>query len=167
MAGRRQREWEGSVTPIPPPPEAVPHTSNLVYAGVVTGAWSGVLSLVVYGLGRLLGVPFEVFRPGATAPTVLPWFLPLLAPLLAGVVAALLSALLLGRAGARSIVFWVGTAAALLSLWSPLGQPPDVLWSTRVWLAVMHLITWVLVVPQLARIVGDSEPGAYVERPLP
>ena len=52
--------WADSVTPVPPPASTVPHTSNLVYAGVVTGAWSGLLSLALYGVGRLLGVPFEV-----------------------------------------------------------------------------------------------------------
>jgi hypothetical protein len=28
----------------------------------------------------------------------------------------------------------------------------------------MHVITWALVVPQIARIIGDSEPGAHVDR---
>lgn len=164
-ARRRVPEWGGSVTPVPPPPEAVPHTSNLVYAGVVTGTWAGVLSLLLYGLGRLLGVPFEVRLLGATDLVVLPWFVPLLLPMLAGIAAALLAALLLGRPGARSMVFWLGTAVAAVSLTGPLGQPDGVLWSTRVWLALMHVITWVLVVPQIARIVGDSEPGMYAERP--
>jgi hypothetical protein len=55
----------------------------------------------------------------------------------------------------------VGTAVALLSCASPLLQPDDVIWSTRIWLLVPHVITWFLVVPQIARIVGDSEPGMY------
>ena len=53
--------WADSVTPVPPPASAVPHTSNLLYAGVVTGSWSGLLSLAIYGVGRLLGVPFELW----------------------------------------------------------------------------------------------------------
>lgn len=153
--------WADSVTPVPPPASAVPHTSNLVYAGVVTGAWSGLLSLAIYGLGRLLGVPFEVMRPGSDALQVVPWFLMVLAPLLAAIVGALLAALMLGRRHARRIVFWVGTAVALLSCASPLAQPSEVLWSTRIWLLVPHVITWLLVVPQIARIVGDSEPGMF------
>jgi len=28
----------------------------------------------------------------------------------------------------------------------------------------MHLVTWALVVPQIARIIGDSEPGRHEER---
>lgn len=156
--------WADSVTPVPPPPEAVPHTSNLVYAGVVTGSWSGLLSLLVYGVGRVLGVPFEVVVPGGTQLTVVPWLLPLVVPLLAGVVGALLAALALGRRHARRLVFWAGTAIAVLSLASPLIQSDQVVWSTRIWLAIPHVITWFLVVPQLARIVGDSEPGAFAPR---
>ena len=157
--------WADSVTPVPPPASAVPHTSNLVYAGIVTGAWSGLLSLLVYGVGRLLGVPFEVVRPGSEVLQVVPWFLVLLVPLLAGIVGALLSALMLGRRHARRIVFWVGTGIALLSCASPLVQPSDVIWSTRIWLLIPHVITWILVVPQIARIVGDSEPGMYAPAP--
>jgi hypothetical protein len=146
---------------VPPPASAVPHTSNLVYAGVVTGAWSGLLSLAIYGVGRLLGVPFEVMRPGSDSLQVVPWFLMLLAPLLAAVVGALLAAIMLGRRHARRIVFWGGTAIAVLSCASPLTQPEDVIWSTRIWLLIPHVVTWFLVVPQIARIVGDSEPGMF------
>jgi len=153
--------WADSVTPVPPPASAVPHTSNLLYAGVVTGSWSGLLSLAIYGLGRLLGVPFEVIRPGSDALQVVPWFLMLLAPLLAAVVGALLAALMLGRRHARRIVFWGGTLIAVLSCASPLMQPADVPWSTRIWLLIPHVVTWFLVVPQIARIVGDSEPGMF------
>jgi hypothetical protein len=153
--------WADSVTPVPPPASAVPHTSTLVYAGVVTGTWSGLLSLAIYGVGRLLGVPFEVERPGAEGLQVVPWFLMLLAPLMAALVGALLSALMLGRRHARRVVFWVGTSIALLSCASPLVQPDGVLWSTRIWLLIPHIVTWFLVVPQIARIVGDSEPGMF------
>ena len=153
--------WADSVTPVPPPASTVPHTSNLVYAGAVTGGWSGLISLGIYGVGRLLGVPFEVTRPGAESLQVVPWFLMLLVPLLAAVVGALLAALMLGRRHARKVVFWAGTAIAVLSCASPLIQPDDVIWSTRVWLLIPHVVTWFLVVPQIARIVGDSEPGMF------
>ena len=157
--------WADSVTPIPPPASAVPHTSNLVYAGIVTGAWSGLLSLLVYGIGRLLGVPFEVFRPGSDTLEVVPWLLVLFVPLIAAVGGALLAAIALGRPHARRIVFWAGTALACLSCVNPLVQPAEVLWSSRIWLLIPHVITWALVVPQLARIVGDSEPGMFAPAP--
>ncbi|MFZ8911154.1 MAG: DUF6069 family protein [Candidatus Nanopelagicales bacterium] len=153
--------WADSVTPVPPPASSVPHTSNLVYAGVVTGAWSGLLSLTIYGLGRLLGVPFEVMSPGSESLQVVPWFLMLIVPLLAALVGALVAALMLGRRHARRIVFWAGTGIAVLTCAIPLVQPDDVLWSTRIWLLIPHVITWFLVVPQIARIVGDSEPGMF------
>ncbi|MFM8529085.1 MAG: DUF6069 family protein [Ilumatobacteraceae bacterium] len=156
--------WADSVTPVPPSAAQVPHTSSLLYAGVVTGAWSGLLSLAVYGIGRLLGVPFEVFRPGSDTLEVVPWLLVLLVPLVAALGGALLAAIALGRRHARRIVFWAGTGLALLSCVNPLVQPSEVLWSSRLWLLVPHAITWCLVVPQLARIVGDSEPGMYVVR---
>ncbi|MFZ8980135.1 MAG: DUF6069 family protein, partial [Candidatus Nanopelagicales bacterium] len=114
--------WADSVTPVPPPASSVPHTSNLVYAGVVTGAWSGLLSLTIYGLGRLLGVPFEVMSPGSESLQVVPWFLMLLVPLLAALVGALLAALMLGRRHARRIVFWAGTGIAVLACAIPLVQ---------------------------------------------
>jgi hypothetical protein len=136
-----------------------------VYAGVVTGSWSGVVCLLIYGLGRILGVPFEMVPPGGSIPWSVPWFVVLVVPIVAGVAGGLLAALALGRPHARQLVFWLGTAVALLSVWPVLAQPSQVLWSSRIWLAVMHGVTWLLVVPQIARIVGDSEPGAYVDRP--
>ncbi len=154
--------WAHSATPVGPPVSAVPRVGDLVYAGVVTGAWSGLLSLLVYGIGRLLGVPFETRAPFSDGEAVVPWFVVLLVPLIAGVGGALLSTLALGRPHARRIVFWAGTAIALVTVASPLIQPVDVLWSSRIWLLLPHVITWFLVVPQLARIVGDSEPGAFV-----
>ena len=139
---------------------------NLVYAGVVTGAWSGLLSLVVYVLGRVLGVPFEMFRPGSDTLEVVPWLMVLVVPIVAAVGGALLASLALGRRHARRMVFWAGTLIALASCASPLIQPAEVIWSSRIWMLIPHLITWLLVVPQMARIVGDSEPGMFVARAL-
>lgn len=146
-----------SVTPVPVPASAMPRVRDLTYAGVVTGVWSGLLSLVVYGIGRLLGVPFEVVAPGGGL-QVVPWFVVLLVPVAAAVLGGLLAALARGHARCRSTVLWVGTVIAIASLAGPLVQPAEVLWSTRLWLVVPHLITWILVVPQIARIVGDSDP---------
>ena len=156
--------WSTSATPIGPPADAVPRLRDLLYAAAVTGGWSGLLSLAIYGIGRLVGVPFEVTRPGTEGLQVVPWFAMLLVPLLAAVVGALLSALTLKRRHAQRIVFWAGTLIAVASCASPLVQPAEVLWSTRIWLLVPHLVTWFLVVPQIARIVGDSEPGRYEHR---
>jgi hypothetical protein len=150
-----------SVTPVQAPASALPRVRDLTYAGLVTGVWSGLLSLVVYGIGRLLGVPFEVAAPGGGL-QVVPWFAVLLVPVGVAVLGGLLAALARGHARCRSIVLWVGTLLAIASLAGPLAQPADVLWSTRIWLVVPHVITWLLVVPQIARIVGDSDPRYVV-----
>ena len=152
------------MTPIAPPKSANPTLRFLLYAAALTGGWAGLPSLLVYGIGRLLGVPFEVPSLFGGDLAVVPWILVLLAPLFAALVGALLSRVMLGRRGARQFVYWGGTLIALLSLSRLLMQPVDVLWSTRIWLSIPYVITWLLVVPQLARIVGDSEPGASVER---
>jgi len=156
--------WMASVTPIAPPKSANPTLRFLLYAAALTGGWSAILCLFIYGIGRLLGVPFEVQSAFGGSLQVVPWIVVVIAPLLAAVAGALLSALMLGRRNARRVVYWGGTLIAVLTLASPLMQPADVIWSTRIWLSIMHVITWFLVVPQLARIVGDSEPGASVER---
>ena len=119
-----------------------------------------MLCLAVYGLGSLLGVPFTVVMRQGQAPVHIAWYLPLLVPLLAALLVALLTALVLGRRHAKAIALCVGSAVALLSLLLPLAQPGTVLWSTRIWLVVMHLIAWFLIVPQLARVAGDAEPTA-------
>jgi hypothetical protein len=155
--------WLTSVTPIGPPSSANPRLRFLMYAALVTGIWSGLLSLVVYGIGRAAGVSFEVASMGSSLQPVT-WVACLILPIATAVVVALLSALLRGRRHAGRIVFWVFTVLAVLSLWGPLAQPSDVSWPTRMLLALMHVITWFLVVPQIARIVRDSEPGRSVDR---
>lgn len=133
----------------------------MAYAALVTGVWSGLLSLLVYGVARLLRVPMEVEMVAGLQ--VVPWFAVLLLPVVAAEIGAIASLLVRGKKGAARIVFWVGTAIAVASLVPLVVQPDSVLISTRIWLGVMHLITWILVVPQIARIVGDSEPGRHEE----
>ena len=156
--------WLDSVTPVGPPSSANPSVRFLMYAAAVTGGWAGLLCLLVYLIGRLAGVPFEVTRVGDASLQVMPWLVVLLLPVVAAVLGALLASLLRGNRHAGRLVFWGGTVVVLASCWLPLTEEADVLWSTRILLLLMHAITWFLVVPQLARIVGDSEPGASVER---
>jgi hypothetical protein len=109
-------------------------------------------------------VTFEVVTRSVDPIARVPWWAPLLVPIAFAVVGALAATLALGRVHARRITLWVGTLIAFGSAIGPLTQPDEVLWSTRLWLLAMHVVTWFLVVPQIARIVGDSEPGASVER---
>ena len=156
--------WLDSKTPVGPPTAENPRIKDLLYAAAVTGGWAGLLCLIVYVIGRLAGVPLEVQSPGAASLTVIPWLAVLLLPLAVAVAAALLAALARGRRQAERIVFWLGALIALASCLAPIMQPTEVYWSTRILLLAMHGITWALVVPQIARIVGDSEPGRHAER---
>lgn len=160
------RPWLHSVTPIAPPRSSNPRLGALVYAALVTGGWAGVLSLAIYGLGRLLGVPFMVVVQQGEAPVQMAWYLPLLLPVLAALLGGLATFLVLGRRHARAIVLWVGALVALATIALPATQPSAVLWSTRIWLLIMHIVAWFLIVPQLARIAGDSEPAASEVREL-
>ena len=156
--------WLESKTPVGPPRAASPTVRQLLYAAVVTGAWSGLLSLLVYAIARLTGMDFVVTRGGEAVPEPVRWIAVLLVPLAAAVLFALLASLVRGWRGAGRITWWGGTLLALASLWVPLDQPASVGWATRIVLALMHVITWFLVVPQIARIVGDSEPDQSVDR---
>ena len=156
--------WLESKTPVGPPTSAYPTVRQLVYAGVVTGVWSGLVCLIVYITGKLFGVPFNLINQTGEGPSKVTWLFVLLVPLVAAVVGALLASLARGWPQAGRLVFWIGTLLALASCLIPLLQPAYVGWATRVLIIVMHVVTWFLVVPQIARIVGDSEPGANVER---
>lgn len=156
--------WLASKTPVGPPTAANPTVRQLLYAAAVTGGWSGLISLVIYLIGRLFGMTFTVSVQGGSQPEPVPWFVVLLVPLVAAVVFALLASLARGWPHARRIVFWAGTVGALASLIPVLNQPASVGWFARIVLASMHIVTWFLVVPQIARIVGDSEPGQHVDR---
>jgi len=155
--------WLESKTPVGPPTAATPSVRQLLYAALVTGGWSGILCLIIYVIGRAFGVPFDVTR-GLESVVTVSWLGVLLIPLAAAVLGALAASLARGLPHAGRLVFWLGTLVALASCWLPINQPAEVGWSTRILLLVMHGITWLLVVPQIARIVGDSEPGAHVDR---
>jgi len=134
----------------------------MAYAALVTGGWSAIGCLVLYGFARLIGVPMQVETAGSLQ--VVPWFAVLLLPLVAAEIGAIASLVVRGRKRAGRLVFWVGTIVAIASVVPLFFQPTQVLWSTRIWLIVLHVITWFLVVPQIARIIGDSEPGRHEER---
>ncbi len=95
---------------------------------------------------------------------VMPWFLVLLIPVMSGVIGAIAALLLRGRRHAGRIVLWVGTVLAVTSLSLSLLPPGATDLSTKIWLSAMYLVTWLFIVPQVARIVGDSEPGRHAER---
>lgn len=162
MGAMARGGWSDSVTPIAPPSSARPGVRTMAYAAAVTGGWSGLVCLALYGFARLIGVPMQVEIAGSVQ--TVPWFGVLFLPLIAAEIGAIAALAVRGRRGAGRIVFWAGTVIALASLAPLTIQPDEVLLSTLVWLTVLHVVTWFLVVPQIARIVGDSEPGMHAER---
>lgn len=152
--------WIGSKTPIAPAISLDPGPKFLAYAGLVTGAWSALLSLIVYAFARLIGVPLEVDTN--QLPVMVPWIAIVVVPLAAAEIGAMASLLARGLPHAQQIVFWAGTIIALASLAFPIMRSESV--STAIWLSIPHLITWFLVVPQIARIIGDTEPSARIDR---
>jgi hypothetical protein len=162
--GGMSAPWVDSKTPVGPPTAANPTLRQLIYAAVVTGTWAGLLSLVIYGIGRGAGLDFVVSGQAGIPLQPVAWLVVLLTPLVAALALALVGALLRGFPHAGRIVFWLGTLVTVLSLWAPIDQDASVSWVSRAVLGLMHVVTWVLVVPQIARIVGDSEPGRSVER---
>jgi hypothetical protein len=131
-------------------------------AGWVTGLTAAIVCLVIRLVATLFGVDFAVQQPFRGAEVgqleAVPWAATFVLPLIAGIAGAAVAAIFLNVKGCRHWVFWLGTLALLLSLASPLTQPDNVPWSTRIRLAIMHVVTWVIVVPQVARVVGDSDP---------
>lgn len=158
--GHVSQQWVHSVTPIAPPRVASPSLRFLVYAGLVTGIWAGVLCLALYGIGHLLGITFT--RTTSLTQTTIGWTAALVVPIIVGILSALIASLVRGIPHAGRVVFWAGTILGIASCAVPLHQADN--WGSRVVLVMMHAITWALVVPQVARIVGDSEPGASVDR---
>ncbi len=156
------REWVTSKTPIAPPTALDPKPRFLSYAALVTGVSSGLLSLIVFAIARLFGVPMDVVLEGTTIHVY--WFAILLVPVAAAQIGAMASLLLRGVSHAQRIVFWLGTLIAIVSIATPFITATSV--STAIVLAIMHGITWGLVVPQIARIIGDTEPHARIDRPL-
>lgn len=149
-----------SVTPIPPPLSSVPTTRAVLRAGWVTGITAAIVCTLLRAIATLFGTNFEVMRPGgsATALQQVPWLLTFALPLAAGLIGSAVAAIFLGVKHNQRWVFWLGTLVMLISLGSPLVQPDSVTWPTRIWLTIMHLATWGIVVPQVARVVGDSDP---------
>lgn len=160
------RPWLHSVTPVAPPRAANPTLRTLLYAALVTGVWAGLLCWAVYGIARLAGVPFLLVLRQGQQPEPLGWPSPFLLPLVAALAGAIASGAVLGRRHARVVVLGAGLLLALGSMALPLAQPSSVDWPTKILLTVMHLLAFLVIVPQLARLAGDSEPDASEVRDL-
>lgn len=147
-----------SVTPIAPPLSAAPTTKAVLTAGWVTGLTAGIICLLMRVIAGLFGTEFLVMRPGSTDLTAIPWLMIFVLPIVCGLAGSLVAAIFLGVRGCQRWVFWLGTGIMIASLASPLLQPDTVTWPTKIWLCLMHVVAWGIIVPQVARVVGDSDP---------
>ncbi|MDP4014234.1 MAG: hypothetical protein U0990_01565 [Candidatus Nanopelagicales bacterium] len=150
---------------------SIPTTRTVLKAGWVTGVTSTIVCLCIRALAWIFRVPFEVKPLVGSGPLQsVPWLLVFAVPLAAGMIVSLVAAIFLGVRRAAGWVTTLGTLAFLGLVYLALSQPPAVLWSTRIWLAVMIVLTWLIVVPQVARVVGDGDPklaAAYRTLPSP
>jgi hypothetical protein len=114
-------------------------------AGFVAGSVStvGWLAASNYGIPMLVEVPNLGLEPVG-------WVRILLLSVLAGLGAALVALLTDGRKGARRTFTIVAGAVLVLSLAPLVTQPDAVPLSTRLVLALMHVVAYVAVVPRLA-----------------
>ncbi len=151
-----------SVTPIDPPEHATPTYTDMLKAGIVTGVSAGLACLLIWAVARLAGVSFDVQAPGRDVLSPVPWYVVALVPLLAALLGVVVAGLFLGVRRGSIYVRGGGFVVAVVSLVSPLAQPVEVSWATRLVLASMHLVTYLIVVPQVARVVADSDPARRV-----
>jgi hypothetical protein len=114
-------------------------------AGFVAGSVStvGWLAAGSYGVPMLVEVPNLGLEP-------LGWGRILLLSVVAGLGAALVALLVDGRKGARRTFTVVAGAVLVVSLAPLVTQPDAVPLSTRLVLALMHVVAYVAVVPRLA-----------------
>lgn len=145
-----------SCTPTPPPIEAAPRFSDVLRAGMTTGVTASLGCWLLYGIASLFGVTFDVTVGGGRQMHV-GWWQVLLLPVLSALAFALLATALRRRRGCRARTLAAGYGLGALSV-VPVLLLPQAAPATRVWLVVLHLLTMLLVVPQVARVVGDSDP---------
>lgn len=152
-----------SVTFIPPPKSAIPTTRDVLRAGLVTGITAAIVCWGLAVIAWVFHTAFRLSNPFASGDSGeelvhLPWIAVLLVPLLAGVVGSFAAAGLLGVRRARKYVLVFGSLIAGVSVLFILLQPDTVTWPTKIWLILMIAVAWLIIVPQVARVVGDSDP---------
>lgn len=147
-----------SVTPVPPALEDAPRFSDVLRAGLITGVTASLVCWLLYGVASLFGTDFDVRTGVGAGLRHIAWYLVLITPVTSALAFALVAAALRKHRHCRRTTALVGYALGALSLLPVLLQPGSVTWPTRIWLLVLHLVTILLVVPQVARVVGDSDP---------
>jgi hypothetical protein len=123
--------------------------SRLFLEGGAAGFVAGSVSTVGWLAAGSYGVPMLVEVPNLGLEPV-GWVRILLLSVVAGLGAALVALLVDGRKGARRTFTVVAGAVLVVSLAPLVTQPDAVPLSTRLVLALMHVVAYVAVVPRLA-----------------
>jgi hypothetical protein len=123
-------------------------------ASLIAGLVAGILCVFLWGIGSLFGTDFEVQPAGSDTLQPVTFWAALFFPVVTAGIAGSIAYFLFRGPGAFLWILLIGFALTLLSLFVPLLQPSDVTWPTKLWLASMHLVTGLIVVPVIAVTVG-------------
>ena len=132
--------------------------SKLWRAGLVAAVTAAAANVLLFGLTKLLGVPYIMPLQGPESPLEpLPVIMIIIATVVPTIGATLLLAVL-ARFLARPLrFFWIISAVfLLLSFMGPFSLPAAVALSTKISLSLMHLITGVVVVWVLSALGRDK-----------
>jgi FtsH-binding integral membrane protein len=123
--------------------------ARLFAEGGVSGFVGGAVATVVWLGAEMAGVPTVVDIPNV-GPTALQWTNFMVISVIAGLGAALVALLADGRRASRRIFTVTALAVLALSMAPLFLQPDSVVLSTRLTLALAHVMVYLLVVPRLA-----------------
>ena len=123
--------------------------ARLFAEGGVSGFVGGAVATVVWLGAESAGVPTLVDVP-ALGPTALQWTNFVSVGVLTGLGAALFALLADGRRNARRLFTIIALAMLVLSMAPLVVQPDTVALSTRIVLALTHVVLYLTVVPRLA-----------------
>lgn len=127
---------------------------------VVGGA---VAAVVVWALAKIAG-GIQVSLGGGAA-TDMPWWQVIAASLVGGLAGWALLAILEARIGSRARKIWtiVAVIVVVVSLAGPFGTPGIAL-GDRFWLAAIHIVLGLVVIPAMGRTSRASEDSRAVSR---
>lgn len=123
--------------------------ARLFAEGGVSGFVGGAVATVVWLGAESAGVPTLVDVP-SLGPTALQWTNFVSVGVLTGLGAALFALLADGRRNARRLFTIIALAMLVLSMAPLVVQPDTVALSTRIVLALTHVVLYLTVVPRLA-----------------
>ena len=123
--------------------------ARLFAEGGVSGFVGGAVATVVWLGAESAGVPTLVDVP-SLGPTALQWTNFVVVGVVAGLGAALVALLADGRRNARRLFTTAALVMLVLSMAPLVTQPDTVALSTRIVLALTHVVLYLTVVPRLA-----------------